>query len=61
MLRQLGQERQQRDILLVEDDPTTRQMMRRMLEKEGWPVREAANGAIGLAVAESNQRWCCLI
>ncbi len=53
ILRQLGPE-QKSDILLVEDDPTTRQMMRRMLEKEGWPVREAENGAIGLQqVAEA--------
>jgi CheY-like chemotaxis protein len=54
ILRKVGTERRHSDILLVEDDPTTRQMMRRMLEKEGWPVREAENGAIGLQrVAES--------
>jgi CheY-like chemotaxis protein len=54
ILRQVGNERRHSDILLVEDDQTTRQMMRRMLEKEGWPVREAENGAIGLQrVAEA--------
>ncbi|MHC4414909.1 MAG: response regulator [Planctomycetota bacterium] len=31
-------------VLLVEDDPDTREMMRRTLEKEGWVVAEAGNG-----------------
>ncbi len=31
-------------VLLVEDDTVTRQMMRAMLEREGWEVSEAANG-----------------
>ncbi len=35
-------------ILIVEDDATTREMMRRMLEKEGWAVNEAENGRVGL-------------
>ncbi len=34
--------------LLVEDDPVTREMMRRMLEKDDWRVIEAANGQVGL-------------
>jgi CheY-like chemotaxis protein len=33
---------------LVEDDPTTREMMRRMLEKENWVVAEAENGRAAL-------------
>jgi DNA-binding response OmpR family regulator len=32
----------------VEDDDHTREMMRRMLEDEGWLVTEARNGRIGL-------------
>jgi CheY-like chemotaxis protein len=41
--------------LLVEDDDVTREMMRRMLEKEGWLVAQAENGRIGLEqVAECN-------
>jgi DNA-binding response OmpR family regulator len=36
-------------ILTVEDDPTMREMLRRTLEKEGWVVREAENGQVGLA------------
>jgi CheY-like chemotaxis protein len=35
-------------VLLVEDDPPTREMMRRMLEKENWQVIEAENGRIAL-------------
>jgi CheY-like chemotaxis protein len=31
-------------LLLVEDDEPTREMMRRMLQKEGWEVTEAENG-----------------
>ncbi|MFQ5593212.1 MAG: response regulator [Anaerolineae bacterium] len=41
-------------ILVVEDDAATREMLRRMLEKEGWVVTEAENGRVGLErVAES--------
>jgi signal transduction histidine kinase/CheY-like chemotaxis protein len=35
-------------VLIVEDDPTAREMLRRMLEKEGWSVDEAPNGRAGL-------------
>ncbi|MBE9182563.1 PAS domain S-box protein [Oculatella sp. LEGE 06141] len=35
-------------LLIVEDDTATREMFRRILEKEGWSVTEAANGRIGL-------------
>ena len=35
-------------VLVVEDDPATRVTLRRALEKEGWRVREAANGRQGL-------------
>ncbi len=41
-------------ILVVEDEIVVREMMRRMLEKEGWVVCEAENGRIALErVAES--------
>jgi signal transduction histidine kinase/DNA-binding response OmpR family regulator len=36
------------DVLIVDDDQSTRGMLRRMLVKEGWRVREAVNGAEGL-------------
>jgi Amt family ammonium transporter len=35
-------------ILIVEDDETTREMLRRTLEKEGWNIAEAENGRIAL-------------
>jgi DNA-binding response OmpR family regulator len=35
-------------VLIVEDDANTREMLRRSVEKEGWSVREAENGRIGL-------------
>jgi CheY-like chemotaxis protein len=35
-------------VLVVEDDETTRGMMRSMLERDGWCVTEAANGEEGL-------------
>ncbi|MHB8146109.1 MAG: PAS domain-containing hybrid sensor histidine kinase/response regulator [Vulcanimicrobiaceae bacterium] len=44
----LEQYRGRQHVLLVEDDATTRAMMRRMLEKYGWSVIEAQNGKVGL-------------
>ncbi|MBL8191933.1 MAG: response regulator [Acidobacteria bacterium] len=35
-------------VLIVEDEPATREMLRRMLEQEGWQVAEAENGRVGL-------------
>jgi signal transduction histidine kinase/CheY-like chemotaxis protein/HAMP domain-containing protein len=35
-------------VLVVEDDAAMRELLRRMLEKEGWTVTEAANGRVGL-------------
>ena len=35
-------------VLVVEDDPAARDMLRRALEKEGWRVVEAENGRVGL-------------
>ncbi len=36
------------EVLIVEDDPSTRDVLRRAAEKQGWQVAEAANGRIGL-------------
>ena len=38
-----------RSVLIVEDDSLTRQMLRTLLERQGWTVREATNGRTGLA------------
>ena len=40
------------DVLVVEDDPATRELLRRILEAEGWTVREAENGRAGLTVLD---------
>jgi len=38
----------------VEDDPSTREMIRRTLEQDGWTVCEAENGRVGIErLAES--------
>jgi CheY-like chemotaxis protein len=36
------------DVLIVDDDEATREVLRRVLAREGWRVREATNGAEGL-------------
>jgi CheY-like chemotaxis protein len=41
-------------VLVVEDELSIRQMVRRFLEKEGWKVREAENGAQGLQAVEES-------
>ena len=42
-------------ILVVEDDESTRTMLRDLLEGEGWSVAEAANGRIGLKRVQENR------
>lgn len=39
-------------ILVVEDEASTRQMLRRTLEREGWSVTEAENGLVGIQCME---------
>jgi CheY-like chemotaxis protein len=39
-------------ILVVDDDPDAREVLRRTLEKGGWPVAEAANGREALGALE---------
>ena len=38
-------------VLVIDDDPTQRDLMRRFLEKEGFPAQAASSGAQGLALA----------
>ncbi|QZZ19186.1 response regulator [Leptothermofonsia sichuanensis E412] len=35
-------------VLITEDDPTTREMFHRILAKEGWAIAEAENGRVAL-------------
>ncbi|MEP3639847.1 MAG: response regulator [Paracoccaceae bacterium] len=37
-----------REVLVVDDDPTSRALFRRILVREGWEVREASDGERGL-------------
>lgn len=41
------------DVLVVDDDLGTREMLRRILTREGWSVREAEDGEAGMAAVES--------
>jgi|GEM_PF-611693 len=43
------------DILVIEDDDMTREMISRMLTKEGWKVTQAENGRVGLGVVANNK------
>jgi len=38
----------QQTVLIIEDEPVTRELLRVALEQEGWRVLEAANGKLGL-------------
>jgi CheY-like chemotaxis protein len=49
-----------REVLIVEDDTLTRQMLRAILERQGWNVREATNGRDGLS-ALSQQRPALIV
>ena len=42
-------DRGEHSVLVIDDDKTTRDMLRRMLEREAWSVIEAADGREGLA------------
>jgi len=42
-------------VLIIEDDPATRELIRRVLEKGGWAVTEAENGRAGLECVAKNK------
>ncbi|HXV85342.1 MAG TPA: response regulator, partial [Gemmatimonadales bacterium] len=47
--------RAHRSALLIEDDRATREMLRRILDKEGWGVLQAENGRVGLEQLVAHQ------
>jgi CheY-like chemotaxis protein len=55
VLERYRREDQAQTILVVEDDPATRETLRRVLEPGGWTVDEAENGQIGLARLEKSR------
>jgi CheY-like chemotaxis protein len=40
-------------VLVVEDDPATREVIRRTLEGDGWQVTEASNGRVALSAVST--------
>ncbi|MDQ5853027.1 MAG: response regulator, partial [Chloroflexota bacterium] len=54
VLEKYGRDRRAGSVLVVEDDAATREMLRRMLEKEGWTVTEAEHGRAALERIEAN-------
>jgi signal transduction histidine kinase/CheY-like chemotaxis protein len=44
-----------KEVLIVDDDAATRTLFRRILTREGWNVREAADGKRALTQLESNR------
>ncbi len=54
--RATGSEAQEGTLLIVEDEPEAREVLRRSLEEEGWLVREAADGRAALAAMDPPPR-----
>lgn len=50
-----------KNVLIVEDDPSARSNLKSVLEKEKWRVTEAENGAIGLENAQSTEYQLILL
>ena len=48
VLKKFRHSAEEKTVLVVEDDAPTREMVRRILEKDGWIVLEAENGKVGL-------------
>ena len=48
-------------ILVVEDDPDTREMLERFLQLEGFEVRTAANGQLALQALQADSALCVIL
>jgi CheY-like chemotaxis protein len=54
-LTKYRRDRAPRDVLIVEDDPATRETVRRALEHQDWIVAEAENGKAALAAVSARR------
>ena len=61
VLERYRREDEAQTILVVEDDPATRDFLRRALEPGGWAVDEAENGQTGLARVEESRPGLILL
>ena len=61
VLKQHVGEERSRSVMIVEDDPDTREVTRRILEQGGWSVVEAENGRVGLECLASVQPGLILL
>ena len=48
-------------VMIVEDDPDTREMLERFLQLEGYDVRTAANGQIALDALQKDNALCVIL
>src|SRR5438067_8037587 len=48
-------------VMIVEDDPDTREMLERFLQLEGFDVRTAANGELALKALEADSSLCVIL
>ncbi len=55
ILNRYRKDNQPCSILIVEDDPETRRLVRRILERENWSVGEAQNGRVALERVEKSR------
>ncbi len=60
-LAEAGRARQGETVLVVDDEPTVRMLVAEVLEDLGYRAIEAADGAAGLGVLQSNVRLDLLI
>ena len=44
-----------KEVLVIDDDPATRNLCRRLLTRDGWTVREAATGGRGLELLDQRR------
>ena len=55
VMQRLRLDHRQQPILVVEDDPATRDQLERTLRKDGWTVLTAVNGRVALEVVQEHE------